>query len=694
MITDTSVIELAFAPLLSPLWMWVLAALGSVLLFYMAYFRPRGGVLRLVCFLILYGYVANPSMLVEQRQPVEDTVTVVVDRSISQNLGDRADVATAITTHLETELDNLGVQNVRWVETDGSSVLSGRDGTNLMSVTAEAIGDIRADQVAGVILVTDGQVHDLDLAPQFLEDIPLHAILTGEKNESDRQVTFGQVPRFGVVGDSVEVSVQVSDTADTGVPVPVFARFGDGTVEQYAARVGEDLIIEVPIRNGGANVFEVSVPVRPDELTDRNNISHVVIEGVRDRLRVLLISGVPHAGERVWRNLLKSDPAVDLVHFTILRPPSKRDGAPVQELSLIAFPTRQLFRDRLKDFDLIIFDRYSRQGVLSATYFSNMAEYVQEGGSVLVAAGPSLASPLSLHRSPLAEILPVEPTSEVIERGFRPQVTDAGWAHPITSDLALQYHDPQDQPIWGRWYRVVETDVTAGETLMSDEDGNPLVVVNRVGEGRVAQVLSDHMWLWSRGVDGGGPQTELLRRLAHWLMREPELEEENLQARVEGTQIMIESRSLSDDVTEVSVTPPADQAFTVGLSSRRHGVARASVEADFPGLYRVNAGDQSTVVSVGRANPKEFEDMRTTQDILQPLLAVQGGGAFWATDGMPRLRRVSTGGDIAGRDWLGLRDNRQYVVTGSRVTPLFPGWLALMLALSVIGFTWYRESRS
>ena len=136
----------------------------------------------------------------------------------------------------------------------------------------------------------------------------------------------------------------------------------------------------------------------------------VSIDGVRDKLRVLLVSGEPHAGERTWRNLLKSDASVDLVHFTILRPPEKQDGTPINELSLIAFPTRELFQQKIKEFHLIIFDRYARQGVLPIIYFDNIARYVQEGGAVLVAAGPDYASPTSIWRTPLEQILPAEPS--------------------------------------------------------------------------------------------------------------------------------------------------------------------------------------------------------------------------------------------------------------------------------------------
>ena len=265
----------------------------------------------------------------------------------------------------------------------------------------------------------------------------------------------------------------------------------------------------------------------PGEITDQNNRAIAVIEGIRDRLRVLLVSGEPHPGERTWRNLLKSDPSVDLVHFTILRPPEKQDGTPIKELSLIAFPTRELFVEKLDQFDLIIFDRYNRQGVLPQLYLANVADYVEKGGAVLLAAGPDFASPAGLYYTPLGGILSTAPTGNMLEGAFKPQVTGIGERHPVTRGLPGW---KKDNPDWGRWFRLVDTEVSGDETVMSGLQDKPLLVLSRKGEGRVATLLSDHGWLWARGFEGGGPQTEMLRRMAHWLMKEPDLEEEALTA--------------------------------------------------------------------------------------------------------------------------------------------------------------------
>ncbi len=158
---------------------------------------------------------------------------------------------------------------------------------------------------------------------------------------------------------------------------------------------------------------------------------------MRDRLRVLLISGEPHVGERTWRRLLKADPAVDLVHFTILRPPEKDDLTPLNELALIAFPTRELFQDKIGEFDLIILDRFQNRGILPPPYLENIADYVRDGGALLMSVGPEFTGPASLDDTPLHDVLPAHPvrgpdgeadTGGVVDGAFRPLVTALGAA--------------------------------------------------------------------------------------------------------------------------------------------------------------------------------------------------------------------------------------------------------------------------
>ena len=396
---------------------------------------------------------------------------------------------------------------------------------------------------------------------------------------------------------------------------------------------------------------------------------------------MLLVSGEPHAGERVWRNILKSDPSVDLVHFTILRPPEKQDGTPI----------RELFDVKLDEFDLIIFDRYSRRGVIPQAYLENVARYVRNGGAFLEAAGPSFGTPLSLARTPLGTILPTEPTGDVFEEGFKAQVTDLGRRHPVTEGLSGA-GAPGDEPTWGRWFRQVEAHVHHGTTLMSGDHGDPLLVLDRVGKGRVAQLLSDQMWFWARGFEGGGPEAELLRRLAYWLMKEPDLEENDLRAVVEGDRLAVTRQSLEPDDRPVTVTAPDGSTRGLTLSPDTGGRSTGTLPIGEMGLYRVTDGSRTALAAAGPLNPIEFADVRATPEKLAPVVTATGGGIFWVGSGtMPEIRRVSPERVAAGRNWMGLRTNGDYNVTGFSETPLLPGIAALLLIVGGLLAAWRRE---
>jgi len=430
------------------------------------------------------------------------------------------------------------------------------------------------------------------------------------------------------------------------------------------------------------------------ELTDRNNAQVVQVNGVRDRLRVLLVSGEPHAGERVWRNLLKSDASVDLVHFTILRPPEKQDGVPVDELSLIAFPTRELFVEKIEEFDLIIFDRYRMRGILPMSYLDNVVQYVRNGGTVLVAAGPEFGVVDSLYRSPLAEILPVAPTAQVIEGGFKPKITEIGKRHPVTEGLERFAPEGEGaEPGWGRWFRIAEVEKLSGQTVMEGPQGLPLLVLDRVDEGRIAVLASDQAWLWGRGYEGGGPQLELLRRLAHWMLKEPELEEEALTATAEGQAMTITRRTLGEAAHEVTVTAPDGSETTLPMVEQGPGRYVASYDAPDIGLYRLKDGDQDRVIALGPSAPKEFEETIATQDRLAPLVTPTRGGFLRLENGVPALRQVREGRPAAGRGWIGITPRNAYQTLDLRVAPLLPAWAFLLIAALFSLAAWLREGR-
>ncbi len=686
-----------FIPLVPWPVLWALAALGVLLMALLFWRHPRGAVLRLATYMLLLLALANPHLKREDREPLHDIVAVVVDDSQSQAVAGRIGRTEAVRKALEERLKSLPNLDLRFVRST-STAEDKRDGTMLFTDLGRALADVPPDRLAGVVMITDGEVHDVPGSAAALGfDAPVHALLTGKQGEFDRRLELVRAPRFGFVGGDQRIVVKVTETtpkASGSVKLTIKRQGQEPAVVD--ARIGETVEIPVDIDHAGPNIVEIEAEGAPGELTTINNRAVLTIEGVRENLRVLLVSGEPHAGERTWRNMLKSDASVDLVHFTILRPPEKQDGTPINQLSLIAFPTRELFQEKLDQFDLIIFDRYQRRGVLPLLYLENVARYVLRGGAVLVSAGDDYASPLSLYRTPLGKILPAAPTGRVIEEPFKPNLTELGKKHPVTSDLPGA---AGDEPSWGRWFRVVATNLSDAEVLMKGARDRPLLVLGKRGEGRVALLLSDHTWLWARGYEGGGPYVDLLRRLAHWLMKEPDLEEETLKATSRGQTLTIERRSIKDDIEPVTVTAPSGKEETVTLDKGEHGMWRKPITVDEQGVYHVSSGKLASVATIGNPNTRELAAVTATDTILEPLLKETGGGSFWLgrepedEAELPRVVMLRGGSVMHGGDWIGLRKREAYHLRGVRLFPLFTGFIALGLLLGMLALTWYREGR-
>lgn len=677
----------------------VVTAMIAVLLLWRG---RRGALLRIGSLALLIVALANPNLKQEERESLSNIAVVVLDQSASQRIAGRAERTEALRAELASALGGIPNLEVRWVESSGGASSSAEE-TTLFADLNRALADVPSERLAGVVMVTDGQIHDVPADPRTLGfEAPVHALVAGSPDEFDNRLEIVSAPRFGLVGSEqiVELRALTTRKNSEGMRAMLKVRRQDTSEEEIAVTFGETIRLPFPFPHAGNLIMEVELAAHDGELTLANNRIALQAQGVRENLRVLLVSGEPHAGERTWRNLLRSDAAVDLVHFTILRPPEKQDGTPIHQLSLIAFPTRELFSEKLSQFDLIIFDRYQRRGVLPLIYLDNVARYVEDGGAVLVAAGADFASPVSLFRTPLGDVLPAEPTGHVIERQFKPIVTELGEKHPVTSGLPGSNAKPDEQPGWGSWFRLVETSPLDGSVLMGGPDQAPVLTLARRGKGRAATFMSDHVWLWARGYEGGGPHSDLLRRLSHWLMKEPDLEEEYLRATADRNTITIERRSMKDEMGEATVTGPTDKAVKVPLEKISPGLWRGQIAATEPGLHKVIMDELSAVALVGAANSREFSKVVATDEALKPISDATGGGQFWmgGTNGkppasLPRLAMLQSSTRFYGQNWLGLKDREAHVVRGVQYTPLMAGVFALGLFLLVIGLTWFRESR-
>lgn len=683
---------IAFTPLVPTIVLWVALAAIVVIAVLLLLGRARGAAVRVAALALILLALANPSFTSEEREPLSSVAAVVVDKSPSQNFGERTRETDQAREELVNRLKQIKGLEVRVV--DAGQADGETDGTKLFGALSSALSDVPTDRVAGAFLITDGRVHDIPANAAALGfTAPVHALITGRADERDRRIAIAAAPRFGIVGQKQTITYRLEDQGVSGDRARVVVRRDGDVLNERTVLSGQTVNVDIDIKHAGPNIVEIEASPLENELTPVNNRAVVVIDGVRDKLRVLLVSGEPHSGERTWRNLLKSDASVDLVHFTILRPPEKQDGTPINELSLIAFPTRELFQQKINEFQLIIFDRYARQGVLPIAYFDNIARYVRAGGAMLVSAGPDYASTTSIWRTPLDSVLPAEPVG-VTEKPYLAHLSDIGKRHPVTRGLEGSATEP---PHWSRFFRTVDTRNVTSPPLMTGADGKPLLLLSRYGEGRVALLLSDHIWLWARGYEGGGPHLDLLRRMSHWLMKEPELDEEALRLQVKGKDLLVQRQTMADTVTPITVTSPSGATRELTLTAGEPGLWSAATDANELGLWQATDGKLKALINVGPTNPKEFSEVTSTVDTLKPLAQATGGDARRIVSGssidLPRVVPVRSSSVFRGDGWLGVRMRDASVVRGVGVLPVFAGLIGLLLLLGAFAATWLREGR-
>jgi hypothetical protein len=675
-------VRLSFEPFLGWPLFWAIAGLTA--LAWLAYLTlsGRAWLSRALGLVLLSAALLNPSLVHEEREPLPSVAAVILDRSESMQFGDRTKAAEAAYAALTARLAEDKTLEVRTLETS-----PGDDGTYLHGALEGLMSDVPRDRIAGAIFITDGQIHDLP-DPELVETLigPLHGLIAGDEDRGDRSVRIVNAPNFGIVGESANLIVRVEDPR--GGEVELQVSLNGGAPDRIRVKAGEDTPLPVEIERRGENMVVIEASPGPEELTLANNRTAMTIAGVRDRLRVLLVTGKPNQAGRVWRDLLKSDPSVDLVHFTILRPPFKTDYARPEELALIAFPTEELFEEKLTEFDLIIFDQYERQGVITQAYLANMSRYVADGGALLIVAGEQFAGPASLARSPLASVLPATPTGVIRTGSFKPQLTGPGKRHSVTT--------PLDDTKWGEWMRYIEADAVAGDVLIAGPEGRPLLIVDRVDKGRVGMLMSDQIWLWASGHDGGGPFAELIRRMVHWMMKEPELEERRLSIQAEGGKATVELRTLLDSAPPLEIETPEGGALRPNWVNRGPGTFEAEAPINELGIYRARSGGLEAIALNGPANPREYADLTSTGEILEPVSRATGGGVLRlsaAGTNLPEIRRIGNQRTAAGNGWIGLRERDAYAVRSSTSQPLLPGILAAAALILMLLLAWRREGR-
>lgn len=692
---------MSFQPLLPVNLILVLAIIALIIILVGLFLRKRGSVLRLLALAALVLALANPVMVEEQREPIKSIVGIVVDRSPSQNYGTRTRDTDDALNALKEEFKKHPEYEPRFIEASSQSDMAVGTETKLFTPLNQAIADVPPALYAGTVLITDGQVHDIaSVSGSVVSEKPINALITGQPDEFDREIKFVEPPRFGITNKKANISVLVSDkghSTSSDKTATVSIKVNGDAVGQYNVTIGMPYQIELTIPHAGKNIIQAATEPLDGELTTANNETVTVIEGIRQNLRVLLVSGEPHNGERTWRDLLKSDASIDLVHFTILRPPEKSDNTPLSQLSLIVFPTTELFVDKINDFDLVIFDRYQHYDVLPLIYYDYVAEYVKNGGALLMATGPEFAGDTSLAQTPLISVLPTLPSGEIIEKPFRPSLTKDGMRHPVTRDLETKTMNSGN---WGRWMRQITVGDTSKSTVvMNGADNRPLMLLSHIGKGRVGMLLSDEGWLWARGFEGGGPYAALYRRMAHWLMKEPDLEEEALTASSNGNNLTIRRQTMADKPEIATVTSPSGKKQTVTLEKQQEGVFVANLPTNEVGLFKITNGDKLALAHIGPMNSPEYAELISTDEKLTPVVSASGGhitrlhAKASEKISMPGITPIDNSARTKNikADTIALLKADQTKLVNTVQYSIYTGLLALFVCLLLLNGMWYKE---
>lgn len=665
--------------------------------------KMRGAWFRAAAGGVLAVTLINPEIVSQDRENFPTEVVIVVDKSASQTLDGRQQATDEAYAQVLRQLSGLHGVNIRTVEVAAEKNGQIAEGTDLFAALENNLHDVPRDRLGAVILLTDGQVHDIPPDLKMLGDnVPLHVLLSGRERETDRRIVIDQAPRFGLTSKAQTIRFRVLDDGvakGTSQPVSVVITSEGKEIARQSVIVGQPAEIEIKLPRAGSNIIDISAEALAGELTTVNNRAAATIEGIHESLNVLLISGAPDAGTRMWRDLIKADPDSNLIHFTILRPPEKQDNTPLKELALIPVPTHEIFAQKLNGFNLVIFDHYNYDGLLPAAYLNNINRYVREGGALLVVSGPDYAGEGSLYKTPLASILPAAPTGKVIDTPYAPRVSTLGQRHPVTRNLNASNATP---PQWGRWQRLIETQSAKGNVVMQGAEDKPLLILDRQEKGRVAMLMSDQAWLWARGHEGGGPHTALLQNISQWLTKSPLFEEESLKLQQQGNDLVIEQQTMGDKGNPVTIRTPSGKTIEGTPKQVSPGLWRITLPVTEPGMYSAVQQGQNVAgafANVTPRSPKDYLHTLSTPDLLKPVAESSGGAVTRMMDAngkviVPRIEarpQTASRSDLKGNDWIGVRMTDAGRIMGVQGSPLLPGWAGFLLVVGLLAAAWHKE---
>jgi len=594
--------------------------------------------------------------------------------------------------------------------------------TDLLSaVTGAATNGSGGRPLAGVFVASDG-ADNAELgagvsaaATQELRklDAPLFALPVGAAAAKDLAIEKIAVDDFAFVRNQVTVDVTVSARgfATTDVPI-VLEREGQPVAQKMVRLEGDPARAEVKLSfvpdRTGKFAFTVRAPVYEGEAIAQNNQKSFVLKVIRDRVRVLLVVGRPSWDVRFLRQLLKRDPNVDLISFFILRTPGDDPHSSQDELSLIPFPTQEIFQEQLKTFDLVLFQNFNHRPYHMSQYLDGIAEYVREGGAFAMIGGDQSFSSGDYAGTPIEDILPVSllppgPTA-VDETPVKLILNDAGLRHPVTelsSTAAASWAKLPDLP----GLNTTGPLKGGGQTLLQSNQGRPVLVVGEAGRGRVMALLTDSSWYWSFVAAGQslGPRAyeTFWHSAIRWLVRDPALTPMSVASERPSFEPGTEPPSLDVQVRGSDYRPVAGAQLSVVVTSAEDAMPHPSGSAVAGpdgsarlALLPLPAGAYKATVTARRADgttvgqaedafvvapaTRELVEAAPRPEILQAMAKATGG------------KVIDSGDQLSALPW---RDPALVEVGQRTSKPLWDNWKVLLVLCIVVGAEWTLRRR-
>jgi len=661
-----------------------------IFFFSQRFFSNKNNFSRIFILILLIILILNPSINKDKKEYYKDIVLLVSDKSLSISETNKTEEVLNIKKKIINKIQNFSDIEIRNIEISNKNfpIEKNDQGTFIIRQIKQEINSLNKKRIAGIIVITDGQIFDKPKIESALSKIPLHFIIAGSKNEKDRVIITEGIPNYAIIGEKIKFSLKIDSWIDDNkIATDVFLDGKNIFNENLIPNKFHE--IEVPIYHSGKNILEIRISQSQNELTFFNNKKIREINGIHDKLRVMLISGEPNMGLRSWRNILNSDPSIELIHFTILRPPSKRDFTPVKELSLIPFPTQELFAADISKFSLIIFDQYSLQGVLPEKYMNNITEFVLKGGALLDIAGSNHTSQNNIINSPIKKILPSKSEGKNFVEAFTPKLTEIGKRHPITNNLDQNYEVNR----WGEWYRHIKTKKIFGKTLL-ENDNYPIMIVGTIGKGRVAQILSDQSWIWIKSNQNKGPLISLLRNTIHWLLKNPELEEDFFTFSKEKNLIKLRLNTLNDQDAAAKIYHPTGKVTNLLLKNNARGQLTGSFLYSERGKYKIIANYKEKVFYPDSKDIIELERVLSSDKKLKEFVKLNNNiSLYWADEKIPEITKIYNNNNIFGKNWIGIIERKIRKDNLQLKQSLIPWYFLLPFIIILFLLVWYRENK-